>query len=115
MNFGLKYCLSEDNSLDENIFYMSTYLSVVSTLIFSAMGVLLRLKAVFILLSLFLFGASILLFILERKYHKTKLFTYALLTLLNFIVFPTIMVVASFNVVEIPLYYLVGIIFLLFF
>lgn len=111
MNFRIKDYLSDDNELAENLFYLSTFLTAVATGVFSSIGLLLRLGGSIISFSIASCIECILLLYFGKRFHKTKLFTYILLASTNFIAFPLMLTIAHFTIIEIPLYYLVGIVF----
>lgn len=104
-----KKFFGNDVSVKERMFYLATGMSSCACFFFVLMAVLLRLDAVAIILYSTIFLAGVLVFALENRFHKTALFSILYLSYVNLIAFPAIMLCAENDMVEVPVYSLLGI------
>lgn len=104
----IKTYLSDKYPLDERIFYLATFTGSAASLLFVSLAILLRMDfpSVCLYASICVLGTA--LFFLERKYHKTTLFSVIFLIYVNMLCFPQIMYLQERTLVEIPVYSIIG-------
>lgn len=111
MNTFLKGYLGEDISIQERLFYIATFTSSISCLLFVFCALLAHID----LIVVGAFGAvtivSTILFFAQKKKQRTNLNIFIFLVFLNILVFPTLLVISPKNTVEFPIYFLTGITF----
>ncbi len=108
MRTVLRKYLGKNVALDVRMFYIASFCSAASCLMFLAIGLLLRVNGLIVNICAALFAMCVLLFLLETRFHRTSLYTMILLILCNIVGMPAVMILSDSNSVEIPIYFLVG-------
>lgn len=104
----IKTYLSDEFPLNERIFYLATFTSSIASLLFISLGLLLNLDFPSVCLYASICALGTGFFFLERKYHKTTLFSVVFLFYVNILCFPQIMYLQERSLVEIPIYSIIG-------
>lgn len=113
MNSFIDRFLGDSVPVRERIFYLSIFLSSAFSLLFVSVAVLLRVDnlTVFVYASVCIVGT--VLFFLEEKIHKTYALTLIYLILVNIVAFPALLVHAEKDLIEVPLYSICGLVYIL--
>ncbi len=109
--FG-KY-LGDDIPVRERIFYLATFMSGLACLLFVSVAFLFRVEPVSVAIYTSIGIMATLLFFLESKFHKLKLFSFIFLEYTNLLAFPAIMILSENDIIEAPLYSMIGLVFAL--
>ena len=105
--------LGDGVSVSERIFYLAIFLSSFFSLLFVSVAVLLRMDyfTVAVYASISLIGT--VFFFLQKKIHKEILLTIIYLTYVNLICFPALLIISPKDLIEIPLYSIIGLVYTL--
>lgn len=106
-------CLGDDIPMEERIFSLATLLCAFFCGLYVCVALLFMVSPVTILLFFSIGVVSTISFFVNKKVHKPILISAIFLFYSNFIAFPIIMLLSPHNLIEVPLYSLVGLVFII--
>lgn len=101
----------ENVTFNERLFNLTTILSGSFSLVFILVGIFLTIEPVFYVSFALVSLLSFFLFFLNQKVHRANMLTHILLIFCNFICFPFLMVYTDNNMLEMPVYFIIGLVF----
>jgi len=100
--------LGKQIPMHERLFYMATFMSGISALLFAAITPFLQVDYYTVILFCLMSFTCVLFFFLERFFRKTDIFSLLFLFINNMILLPLILYFSDGVTVEVPLYMLIG-------
>lgn len=111
MNRFIKKYFGESVAFEERLFNLATILSSGFSLIFILFGLFLTIEPLYYIVFALVSIISFSIFFINQKIHKWNLLTHILLIGVNFILFPYLMVHSYKNTLEMPVYFIIGLVF----
>lgn len=105
----IKKYLGNEIPVEERLFYLTTFTSTIAALGFVSIAVFVGVEAFSTILWSLVILVGVLSILLERRFHKTTLFSVLFIVIINLIILPLIFHRGSNLTVEVPLYSLIGI------
>lgn len=102
--------LGEEVPVKERLFNAATFLSSAFALLFVAVAILLRIDFVSVSVYITIGILGTVLFFIQTKTHKVTLLSVIYLSYVNFVAFPFLMITSSKDIMEIPLYSVIGLV-----
>ncbi len=105
--------LGKNVPIIERLFYIATALSAGFGICFCTIGYLIGIDILTCLLFVFISVESIVFFLIVSKTHRTKFLSIVYLVVNNLVLFPVCMIFSTKNTVEMPIYGIIGLTFIL--
>lgn len=95
----------------ERLFYMATFLSSVFCLLFVSVATLIRVDKISVAIYASIGILGTVFFFLENRIHRVKMLSVFYLIYVNFLAFPAMLFFSDKDLMEVPLYSLIGLVF----
>ena len=105
--------IGDGASVSERIFNLAIFLSSFFSLLFVSVAVLLRVDYMTVSVYASISVIGTVFFFLQKKIHKETVLTLIYLTYVNLICFPTLLIISPKDLIEVPLYSIIGLVYTL--